>query len=120
MSWFPRTLGVLTAAYGVATLVRPAILAGPAGLAGSDGQPSEPVSILVRAVGVRDTVNGVTVALAPAGAPLKLALAARIAADLGDAAVFGLSPGDPAAKRKAVVVGLAWGALNALALASAR
>ena len=119
MSWFPRTLGVLTAAYGLSTLFRPSIFAKPAGLSGP--RPPEPVAILVRAVGVRDVANGLAMAAAPAGPSLRLAIAARIAADLGDAVVFALSPNaDPAARRKAIAVGAGWGALNLVGLALAR
>jgi hypothetical protein len=120
MSWLPRTLGVLTAAYGLSTLVRPSIFAKPAGLSGAE--PPTPVSILVRAVGVRDVASGLAMALAPTGPALQLAIGARIAADLGDAVTFALSPNDdPAAKRKAIGVGVGWGALNAIGLlASAR
>lgn len=119
MTWLPRTLGVLTAAYGVTTLVRPAVFAKPAGLSGDE--PPAPVGILVRAVGVRDLANGIAMAAAPAGPALQLAVAARIAGDLGDALTFALSPNeDPTARRKAVGVGLGWGALNVLGLLAAR
>lgn len=119
MTWLPRTLGVLTAAYGLTTLVRPAVFAKPAGLSGDE--PPAPVGILVRAVGVRDLANGIAMAAAPAGPALQLAVAARIAGDLGDALTFALSPNeDPTARRKAVGVGLGWGALNVLGLLAAR
>jgi hypothetical protein len=60
MSWLPRTLGLLTAAYGPSTLVRPSIFAKPAGLSGE--QPPDPVAVLVRAVGVREVANGLALA----------------------------------------------------------
>lgn len=119
MNWLPRTLGVLTAAYGLSTLVRPAIFAQPAGLSGAE--PPAPVGILVRAVGVRDLANGVAMAAAPAGPALQWAVAARVLGDLGDAAVFALSPHeDPAARRKAIGVGVGWGLLNVVGLLAAR
>jgi hypothetical protein len=119
MTWLPRTLGALTAVYGAATLVRPSIFSKPAGLSGDT--PPTPVGILVRAVGVRDIANGLAMATAPAGPALRLAIGARIAADLGDAATFALSPNeDAAAKRKAIAVGVGWGALNLLGLLAAR
>lgn len=118
MSWLPRTLGVLTAAYGVSTLVRPAIFAAPAGL--SHGEPPSPVGILVRAVGLRDVANGVVMAVST-GRAQRLAIGARIAADLGDAVTFALSQNsDPAGRRKAIMVGVGWGALNALGLLASR
>lgn len=119
MTWLPRTLGALTALYGLSTLVRPSIFSKPTGLSG-DEAPA-PVGILVRAVGVRDLANGLAMAVAPAGPALRLAVCARIAADLGDAATFALSPNDdPAAKRKAIGVGVGWGVLNLLGLLAAR
>ncbi len=119
MTWLPRTLGALTAVYGLSTLVRPALFAKPAGLSGAE--PPAPVSILVRAVGVRDVANGLAMALAPAGPALRLAVGARIAADLGDALTFAVSPNeDDASRRKAVGVGVGWGALNLLGLLAAR
>ena len=113
MTWFPRTLGVLTALYGASTLVRPTVLSRPAGLSGDEAPL--PVGILVRAVGVRDVANGLALAFAPAGPALRLAVAARVAADLGDAAVFALSGNDDAdARLKAMGVGVGWGALLGL------
>jgi hypothetical protein len=134
MTWLPRTLGVLTAVYGLSTLVRPSIFAAPAGLSGagssgaglseaglSEAGPSAPVAILVRAVGVRDVANGIAMAAAPAGPALRLAIGARIVADLGDALTFALSPNDdPGARKKAVAVGVGWGLLNLLGLLTAR
>jgi hypothetical protein len=119
MTWLPRVFGVLTAVYGLATLVRPAIFAKPAGLSGDE--PPVPVGVLVRAVGVRDVANGLAMATAPAGPALRAAIGARIAADFGDALTFALSPNeDPNARRKAVAVGVGWGALNLLGLLTAR
>jgi hypothetical protein len=119
MTWLPRTLGVLTALYSASTLVRPALLSKPAGLSGAEAPA--PVAVLVRAVGVRDVANGLAMAFAPAGPALRLAAAARVAADLGDAVVFALSDNDDAdARRKAVGVGVGWGALNVLGLLAAR
>jgi hypothetical protein len=119
MTWLPRVFGVLTAVYGLATLVRPAIFAKPAGLSGDE--PPVPVGVLVRAVGVRDVANGLAMATAPAGPALRAAIGARIAADFGDALTFALSPNeDPNARKKAVAVGVGWGALNLLGLLTAR
>lgn len=119
MTWLPRALGALTALYGLSTLVRPAIFAKPAGLSGAD--VPAPTGILVRAVGVRDLANGIAMATAPAGPALRLAIGARIAADLGDALTFAGSPNeDAASKKKAVAVGVGWGALNLLGLLAAR
>ena len=118
MSWFPRTLGVLTAAYGASTLVRPAILTKPAGLA--QGGPAAPVDVLVRAVGVRDIAVGVLMAVS-SGRTQRLAVGARIAADLGDAVTWAVNPGiDTDARRKTIAVAVGWAALNALGLLTTR
>jgi hypothetical protein len=118
MTWLPRTLGVLTAAYGLATLVRPAILAKPSGL--SSGEPSASVSTLVRAVGVRDIASGVAMAVST-GRAQRIAVGVRIAADLGDVVTwaFSSSPGQ-AERRKTMAVGAGWAALNAIGLATIR
>lgn len=118
MSWLPRALGVLTAAYGASTLVRPAILAGPAGLA--QGGPTAPVDVLIRAIGVRDIAVGVLMATST-GRTQQLATGARIAADLGDAVTWAVNPGiDPDARRKTIGVAVGWAALNAIGLLAAR
>jgi hypothetical protein len=117
MSWIPRALGALTAAYGLTTLARPEVLTRPSGL--GEG-PSTPVGILVRAVGVRDIANGMAMALAPAGPAQQVAVGARIASDLGDALVWGLSQPDRDARRKTIAVAVGWAALNAVGLLAAR
>ncbi|RTL68785.1 MAG: hypothetical protein EKK42_09240 [Pseudonocardiaceae bacterium] len=120
MSAFARVLGALTTAYGVAVVVRPSVLTGPAGLGPRDGDPSPQVATLARAVGVRDAVSGLAVALAPRGRAIQVALAVRVAADLGDAVTLGTATSDRDTARKIVAVAGGWAALNALALATAR
>jgi hypothetical protein len=116
MTWLPRALGVLTAGYGLATLIRPAILAKPAGL--SAGEPTAAVSTLVRAVGVRDIASGVAMALAT-GRAQRIAVGVRIAADLGDVVTWAFSSSpDRSQRRKTIVVGAGWAALNAVGLAT--
>jgi hypothetical protein len=115
-----RVLGALTTAYGVAVVVRPSVLTGPTGLGPRDGDPSPPVATLARAVGVRDAVSGLAVVLAPRGRAVQVALAVRVAADIGDAVTLGVALPDRDAARKAVAVAGGWAVLNALALATAR
>jgi hypothetical protein len=118
MTWLPRTLGVLTAGYGLATLIKPAILATPAGL--SAGEPPAAVSTLVRAVGVRDIASGVAMAVTT-GRAQRTAVGVRIAADLGDVVTWALSSSpDRAQRRNTMVIGAGWAALNAIGLAAAR
>lgn len=115
-----RVLGAATAAYGAATLVAPAVLARPTGLVDGRGRVGWRAAVLVRALGVRDALSGVSMVLAPGGPPLRLALLLRAGADLGDAAVFGLSLRDGAARRQAAAVASTWGVLNLAALARER
>lgn len=113
MTLLPRALGVLTAAYGAAVLVRPAVLAKPGGLVGGggDGEESDAgTAVLVRAIGARDLASGLAMACAPRGAALRWAIGVRVAAELADAVGFGLALPDEHARRKAAVVAGAWGA----------
>jgi hypothetical protein len=118
MTWLPRTLGVLTAGYGLATLIKPAILARPSGL--SAGEPSAEVSTLVRAVGVRDIASGLAMVVAT-GQAQRIAVGVRIAADLGDVVTWAFSSSpDRDQRRKTMAVGAGWAALNAIGLATLR
>jgi hypothetical protein len=106
-----RAMGVVTAVYAASTVVRPEVLARPAGL-----EASSSTDVLVRAVGVRDLASGVALAVAPAGWAQGLALLTRITADLGDAVSFAAADLSMTGKRKAVSVAAAWAGLGALAL----
>jgi hypothetical protein len=114
--WFARLLGLLTVLYSVVAMIRPRILVTPAGLVARPDPVPGPLRVLTRAVGARDTAIGLAVMLAPMTAPLAVALLLRIAADLSDAAVFGLSVPEPAARRRTLAVTLGWAALNLVAL----
>ncbi|MFC9358455.1 hypothetical protein ACFTZB_18040 [Rhodococcus sp. NPDC057014] len=109
----PRVLGVLTAAYSTAIIVSPRLLAKPCKLTRTDGGVPSAVATMIRAVGIRDAASGLLLALAPQGAALRGALAVRVAADLGDAVVFGLALPDTATKAKVAGFAAAWGALCA-------
>ncbi|MFJ4714523.1 hypothetical protein [Streptomyces sp. NPDC088785] len=108
-------MGVGTAAYGVGTLARPALLAKPCGLTEADGSVSAPTALLVRAMGARDTAIGAAMILAGTPSARRTATACRVASDLADAALFGSLLPDRAARRKAAAVAGAWGVLCALA-----
>ncbi|WP_370944753.1 hypothetical protein AB5J62_37345 [Amycolatopsis sp. cg5] len=114
MTWLTRTLGLLTAGYGVAVLARPQLLAKPCALTEADGSVPVSVAALARAAGVRDLASGVALALAPAGGPLRLAVALRTAADLSDAVLFGLALPNPTTRKRAAAGAAAWGVLCAL------
>ena len=109
----PRVLGVLTAAYSVAIIVSPKLLAKPCKLTRADGVVPPEVATVIRAVGVRDAASGLALVTAPAGAALRAAVAVRVVSDFGDAAVFGLTLPDAATKAKAAGVAAVWGTLCA-------
>ncbi|MEU7478227.1 hypothetical protein AB0A63_19740 [Lentzea sp. NPDC042327] len=106
-----RVLGAVTAAYSAALIVSPRILAKPTGLTTRGDDVPGPVRTLVAAIGARDTAIGLAMVLAPTGRPLRTAVATRVAADLSDAAVFGLTLPDPAARRKVAVFAVTWAVL---------
>lgn len=120
MTLLPRILGAATAAYGVAALVRPRILARPVGMVEPDGSLGPGIRVAAGLIGVRDVVAGGAMALAPAGPPLRAAIVARAVFDAGDALLFGTLSPTPDARRKAAAVAGGWSALCALSLLAAR
>ncbi len=118
--WFPRLLGVATAAYGAAVAASPALLARPCGLAEKDGSLSDKVTVLCRGFGARDVVSGVAMVMASSAPAMRQAIAVRAASDLADAAVFGALLPDPRARGKAAGVAAAWGTLCAVSAVATR
>lgn len=106
-----RVLGAATAAYGVALLIRPAVLATPAGLTNANGVVPASTSILTRAIGARDTAIGLAMAFAPPGPARRTAVAARVASDLADAAVFGSALPEPDRRLTVAAIATGWGVL---------
>ncbi|MBM7772336.1 hypothetical protein JOD54_002540 [Actinokineospora baliensis] len=119
LSWVPRVLGIATALYGAAVAVRPALMARPTGLVTSTGEPARGVAVLTRSIGVRDVATGLAMAVAPAGKPLRTAIAVRVAADVADAVGFGTGLPDAEARRKSAVVAGVWAGLCALSALTA-
>lgn len=104
-----RTVGAVTAVYGLLVTRRPAVLAKPSGL------PAE-THVAVSPLAWRDAVGGLAMLLAPAGPALRTAACLRIATDLGDAALLAKSlPGGPR-RAGAVALALGWSALSAAGL----
>ncbi|MET9637196.1 hypothetical protein ABZY83_12360 [Streptomyces virginiae] len=101
-----KIMGAATLGYGIAVARRPAVLARPCGL--SDQGSS---ALLIRALGVRDAALGAAMVLAPSGLALRTAVLCRIAADAGDALLFGTFLARGTERAKAASVALAWGAL---------
>ncbi|WP_329792828.1 hypothetical protein V1227_13300 [Lentzea sp. DG1S-22] len=106
-----RALGAATAVYSAALVVSPRVLAKPTGLTTSRDEVPAPVRTLVAAIGARDVAIGTAMALAKPGGVLRAAVMTRVAADLADAAVFGLTLPDRTARRKVAVFALCWAAL---------
>lgn len=111
-----RVLGAATAAYGLALVARPEVLARPTGLVDEEGRVPGPTALLIRSLGARDAAIGAAMVLAGDRASRRLATACRIAADASDAVVFGTLLEEPDKRRKAVGVAAAWGVLCAAAL----
>ena len=114
--WFARLLGLLTLLYSIVALIRPRILVTPTGLVPRPDPVPLGFKVLTRAVAARDAAIGLAMMLAPMTAPLAWVIGLRIAADVGDAAVFGAQVGDASARWKTVGVAAGWAVLNALAL----
>lgn len=108
-----KILGALTASYAAAVLVKPKVLAGPCELTAPGGGVSRSTAALCRAVGVRDLASGLAMVLAPTPGAARLAIAVRVASDLGDTVVFGTSLPSRGARVKAAAVGIVWGGLCA-------
>ena len=108
----PKILGGLTAAYSVAVLVSPKVLAGPTELA-PGGKVTRGVAALSRGVAARDLASGLAMVLAPTPQAQRTAIAVRVLSDLGDTVVFGTSLPSKSARRKAAAVGILWGGLCA-------
>ena len=113
MIWFPRIVGILTAAYGVSAVLLPGVIGRNGGYRGWESRDSG-VRLLSTLVGVRDVVSGVVIVAAPRGDALLAALAARVAFDVSDCVAFGTLLPSPAGRRKVAVVAGGWGALAAL------
>lgn len=117
-TWLPRALGVVTAAYGTAVAIKPDVLARPIGL--TDGSRTAPgIAVVCRAVGARDLVSGMCMATARSTPALRNAITVRVAADVGDALVFGTHLPNKDVRGKASAIALSWGVvcgLSALAL----
>ena len=107
-----RTIGVLTAAYGVSAILWPQTLARWTGL-GDPDSPGGPVRALSATIGVRDVCSGAAIVLALGGRALRAALVVRATLDAGDAIVFGTMCPTRRARITIAAVAAGWGALAA-------
>ena len=118
-TWFPRLLGVATAAYSIAIIAKPELFLRPPRLLEEAASPSDEQKVTTRAIGGRDLANGVAMAVAPAGNPLRTAVAVRVGSDIVDLVVLGSGLPDQKSREKATLVAAVWGALCALSLLAA-
>jgi len=115
----PRILGVATAAYSVAILVKPELLLGPSGmLRGDSAEPEQ--AAFVRTLGARDLASGLAMVFAKGPKAMRVALAVRVASDLGDLVVLGSALRDKPERSKVMAVAGGWGALCALSALTVR
>ncbi|MFF1611570.1 hypothetical protein ACFVYA_27615 [Amycolatopsis sp. NPDC058278] len=78
------------------------------------GDVTAGVRTLIAGIGARDAAIGLAMLLAPAGKPLQVALAARVASDAADAVVFGTTLPDRSARTKVAAFAATWAALCAV------
>lgn len=120
MTLIPRILGAATAAYGLAVLVRPRILARPVDMVEPDGSIGPAIRVAAGLIGIRDIAAGGWMAVAPEGPQLRTAIIARAVFDAGDAVLFGTLSPTARARRKSAAVAGTWSALCALSLLTTR
>ncbi|HEX7354947.1 MAG TPA: hypothetical protein VF288_08970 [Mycobacteriales bacterium] len=109
-----RTLGLVTAAFGGLSIAAPQLVARPLRLTDAQGGLQPGVAVACSAIGVRDVVSGLSLALLPPGRARAAAVGTRVAFDVTDALVVSRRL-DPAARRGLQVAGLAWGGACLLA-----
>lgn len=114
MTWFPRLLGIGTAAFGATIVVRPETLAVPCGLTNAAGKTSPGTAVLCRAIGARDVVSGLALVFAPSPNPLRLAVVSRVATDIGDALLLGGLKPEPLTRSTLATLAAGRGLLSAL------
>ncbi|MGI5348278.1 hypothetical protein ACQEU8_08785 [Streptomyces sp. CA-250714] len=114
-----RAVGAATAGYGAAVAAWPQLLAKPSGLVDENGRTAAATRTSLRPLAWRDAACGLALVLAPEGPALTTAAWLRIAADLGDAVLLGVTL-PRRARAKAVAVSVGWGALSVAALCTGR
>jgi hypothetical protein len=111
-----RTIGTVTALYGLVVTARPELLAAPSGLVDGAGRTEDHTRISLRPLAWRDMASGAAMATAPPGPALTTATLVRIAADFGDALLLGRALPGRARRLGVVAVSVGWGALSVAGL----
>jgi hypothetical protein len=119
MTWFPRTLGVATAAYGAAITAKPVLLLKPSGMLRGD-KPEAEQETFVRTLGVRDLASGIAMAVAPGRKAMRTAIAVRVLSDLGDLVILGRALRGKPEQAKVMAAAGGWAALCALSALTTR
>ncbi|OLF17823.1 DUF4267 domain-containing protein [Actinophytocola xanthii] len=119
MTWLPRALGAVTTTYGAAILVRPELLLGPSGLLRGDRADAEQ-AMFVRTLGVRDLASGLAMVFARGRKATRVAIAVRVASDVGDAVVLGRALRGKPERGAVLAVAGGWAGLCALAALTTR
>lgn len=109
-----RFLGLATAAFGAATIVRPEIVALPVGLANRPGAVPDRTRLLISLIGGRDIAVGLGMAVAPPGPALRWLVAARVASDAGDAVFLVRHMPDPVTRAATAAIAGGWATLCAV------
>ena len=112
----PRLLGVATAAYGAAIIVKPGLLLKPSGMPRDDAN----LHTFTRTLGIRDVASGVAMAVAPNRKAMRVAIGVRVASDAGDLVVLGKAMAGKPEQKKIIAVAGGWGLLCALSALATR
>lgn len=118
MTWFPRALGVATTAYGAAILARPELLLKPSGMLRGEVEPEQ--AVFVRTLAVRDLASGLAMTFARGREAMRVAIAVRVASDIGDLVVLGRALRGRPERGKVMAVAGGWGAACALSALTTR
>ncbi len=111
----PRAVGVLTAAFGVLSVARPALLARSLGQTDAIGETPPSMVMLSQTIGARDLASGLAMALLPAGRARTTVMATHVAGDAVLGSILSGALVDPAVRRRIAVACYGWGAVVAAA-----
>lgn len=111
-------MGAVTVGYAALVIINPETMTDAIGL--SDGAADPNTELLTRTMLGRDLACGAAMMFAPAGWPLLTAIGIRVASDLGDAVIMGISLPTSEDRKTALLVAGGYGVLCALSALGAR